>query len=145
MIDKLDKLVKAVPGLVTAVLGILTLITGTGLGHEKWEASTQKAAGLLGVVLSIALAVLYGDADAAKKKSLVRISVAVLVVMFFLDMGADLLQAVFAKHGLEIYLLRDELWRLIYFMFCMSVILCIGCISLLMPKIGNSDHGNSSN
>ena len=94
--DKIDKLFKAIPGLVTSGLAVLALFTGSGLAHEKWEVATQKAAGVLGVIISIAVAVYYDDADTATKKRLIKTSTIFMVGMLVLDVVVGALQSLFA-------------------------------------------------
>lgn len=141
MLDTFDRFIKAVPGLVTSLLAILNFLAGTGLAHEKWEAGTQKAAGLLGVIISLAIAVLYDDANINKKKQLIRLSVFALIGTAIFTFGADVLQSEFARTKGEVYFLRDVLWRFVYFLLCISIVLCIGCISLLIPKFSAGNSG----
>jgi hypothetical protein len=140
MWDKLDKLIKAIPGLATSGVAVLALLTGSGLGHEKWEANTQKAAGVVGVIISIAVAVYYDDADTATKKRLIKTSTIFMIVMLTLDVVVGALQSLFARHGLEIPIARDMIYRFVYLVFCISIIWCIGCLALLIPKLGNNEN-----
>jgi hypothetical protein len=75
---------------------VLALFTGSGLAHEKWEVATQKAAGVLGVIISIAVAVYHDDADTATKKRLIKTSTIFMVGMLVLDVVVGALQSLFA-------------------------------------------------
>jgi cellobiose-specific phosphotransferase system component IIC len=132
-----------VPGLAVSAGAVLKLFTGTGLGFEKWEAGMQQAAGVIGIIVSVAIAVSFANATREKKKQLIKWSVLALVICTALTFGADVLQSILAKSNMEIYLLRDVLWKIIYFLFCISIILCLGCVSLLIPRVGRNDAGNN--
>jgi hypothetical protein len=144
--DKLDKALKALPGLIASAYLVLSHLSGTGLGHEKWEVQTQHAAGFIGIILSIFIAVRYGLSTRTVKKKLLLRSVAILVVMLVIDIGAGLFQSLFATQAFFIFVFRDVLWRIIYLIFCISILVCIACLAVQIPNwSANNDGGDQNN
>jgi hypothetical protein len=133
VIDKALLLLKALPGLFVAAVAVLHPLAGTGLGHEGWEATTQKAAAYIGALLVIAIALLYGNRSTPEKRRLAAISFGLVVVCLVLDGAAWLLETYFATTMTETSFARDVVFRSTYFLFCLSILGFIGCVGLFIP------------
>jgi hypothetical protein len=137
MLDRLLRLLKALPALAVAAVVILNLITG--IGHEKWEEEVQKIAGFFGVLLAIFLALWYGDESKSIKMQLIRRSFYSTICFAALTGIAWIVETIFATTDILIFWFRDVLYPLMYFLLCASIIGFVGSAGLLIPKL--SGHG----
>jgi hypothetical protein len=125
---------QTIPGLAAAAVAILKTIAGTGLGFEKWEVATQKAAGFFGIILTLSLVYLFGEKRDTVKKRVIITFLFVVGVFLLGDWLAGVAEKAYANTDMAVFWMRDVLYKATYFLLCLSTIGLIGCIGLFFKK-----------
>jgi H+/Cl- antiporter ClcA len=114
-------------------LHLLKPLRGTPLGFEAWERQMAEAAVVIGAIFGGVVAAYFWRANRREKLHVVLVAVCVAAGLLLVNIGvATASHYVTTEFLLD--LLRDNVWKWLYFFLCCSLIVVVSCLPFIATK-----------
>ena len=133
MPTELTSLAGALLGLAAAWFKLLDYLSGTGLGFEAWARQMQNGASVVGAIVGAIVCLVFLKATRTTKLQVTFSALGAVVLFLVLNIAAAV-SSRYVTSEFALDLIRDVIWKYLYFLFCCSLIMLSSCIPFFATK-----------